>query len=122
MSEGVKIEASLTFQPTNSFHLQGDNSTWSKPSVDFKTRVPFWPGQARTGQTKAELLFQSHREVLHKLNGHPVVSLLVRNQVHVMSTKSSDTSSDPSSEANGALREDRLTLEVGTRTCMNGCT
>ena len=37
--------------------VQGDHSTCSKPPVDFKTEVPFWPGQARTGQAKAELLF-----------------------------------------------------------------
>ena len=38
-------------------HLQGDNYTCSKPPVDFKTKVPFWPGQGRTGQAKAELVF-----------------------------------------------------------------
>ena len=27
--------------------VQGDHSTCSKPPVDFKTKVPFWPGQAR---------------------------------------------------------------------------
>ena len=40
-----------------SAHVQGDHSTCSKPPVDFRTKVPFWLGQARTGQTKAELLF-----------------------------------------------------------------
>ena len=37
-------------------NLQSDNYTCSKPPVDFKTKVPFWPGQGRTGQAKAELL------------------------------------------------------------------
>ena len=27
--------------------VQGDHSTCSKPPVDFKTKVPFWPGQDR---------------------------------------------------------------------------
>ena len=53
-------------------YLQGDHSTCSKPPVEFKTEVPFWPGQARTGQAEAELLFSSQREVLNKWNGHPV--------------------------------------------------
>ena len=47
-------------------------SLTAKPPVDFKTQVPLWPGQARAGQAKAELLFWSQREVLHKLNGQPV--------------------------------------------------
>ena len=38
------------------FTIQGDNYTCSKPPVDFKIKVPFWPGQGRTGQAKAELL------------------------------------------------------------------
>ena len=37
--------------------LQGDNSTCSKPPVDFKTKVLLWPGQARPAQAKMELLF-----------------------------------------------------------------
>ena len=53
--------------------VQGDPSLSSKPSVDIKTKVPFWPGQARTGQTKAELLFKSQQEVLNKWNCHPVL-------------------------------------------------
>ena len=36
--------------------VQGDNYTCSKPPVDFETEVPFWPGQGRTGQAKAELV------------------------------------------------------------------
>ena len=37
--------------------VQGDESCCQKPPVDFKTKLPFWPGQARTGEAKAELLF-----------------------------------------------------------------
>ena len=37
--------------------LQGDNSTCAKPPVDFKSKVPLWPGQARAGQAKTELYF-----------------------------------------------------------------
>ena len=36
---------------------QGDHSTCAKPPVDFKTKVPLWPGQARAGQAKTELLY-----------------------------------------------------------------
>ena len=36
--------------------IQGDHSTCAKPPVDFKTKVPLWPVQARTGQAKAQLL------------------------------------------------------------------
>ena len=49
--------------------LQGDHSTCSKPPVDFKTKLPFWPGQARP---KRNFFFWSQREVLNKWNGHPV--------------------------------------------------
>ena len=35
--------------------VQGDHSPCAKPPVDFKTKVRFWPVQARTGQAKAEL-------------------------------------------------------------------
>ena len=31
-------------------HVQGDTSCWSKPPVDIKTKVMFWPGQVRAGQ------------------------------------------------------------------------
>ena len=48
-------------------YIQGDHSACAKPPADFKTKVPLWPGQA-----KAKLLFWSQREVLHKLNDHPV--------------------------------------------------
>ena len=64
--------------------LQGDHSACAKPPVDFKTKVPLWPGLPRPGQakaeflwpdqTKAELLSLSQQEVLHMLNGHPVRS------------------------------------------------
>ena len=53
--------------------IQGDHSPCAKPSVDVKIKVPLWPGQVRAGQAKTELLFQSQREVLHKVNGHPVL-------------------------------------------------
>ena len=53
--------------------VQGDNYTCSKPPIDFKTKVLFRPGQGRTGQAKAELLFWSQREVLNKCNCHPVI-------------------------------------------------
>ena len=42
--------------------LQGDKSGCAKPPVDCKTKVPLWPGQAKT-----EPLFWSQREVLHNL-------------------------------------------------------
>ena len=34
----------------SSIHLQGDHSPCAKPPVDFKTKVPLWPGQGRSGQ------------------------------------------------------------------------
>ena len=37
--------------------VQGDLSACGESPVDFKTKVPFWPGQARPSQAKAELLF-----------------------------------------------------------------
>ena len=37
--------------------LQGDPSGSSKPPVDIKTQVPFWPGMAWAGQAKTELVF-----------------------------------------------------------------
>ena len=39
-----------------SHHIQGDPSGSSKLPVDFETKVPLWPGQARPGQAKAKLL------------------------------------------------------------------
>ena len=39
--------------------LLGDNSTCSKPPVNFKTKVPFWPGLAWPGQAKAERVLKS---------------------------------------------------------------
>ena len=48
--------------------MQGDTSGCAKPPVDLKTKVPLWPGQAKT-----ELLFWSQWEVLHNLMYHPVV-------------------------------------------------
>ena len=52
--------------------LQGDTSRWPKPPVDFKTKVPLWPGQARLGQARTELLFLSQQEVLANVMCHPV--------------------------------------------------
>ena len=40
--------------------------------VDFKAKVPFWPGLPWPSQAKAEHLFCSQRKVRHKLDGHPV--------------------------------------------------
>ena len=37
--------------------VQDDTSRCPKPPVDFKTKVTFWPGQLRTGQSRAELFF-----------------------------------------------------------------
>ena len=37
-------------------NVQRDHSGRTKPPVDFKTKVPLWPDQARLGQAKAELL------------------------------------------------------------------
>ena len=36
--------------------ILGDHSACAKPPVDFKTKVPLWPCQARADQAKAELL------------------------------------------------------------------
>ena len=52
--------------------LHGDASRCLKPPVDFKTKVSFWPGLARVGQVKVELLFLSRREVLDNIMCHPV--------------------------------------------------
>ena len=55
--------------------VQGDHSACAKPPVYFNTKVPLWPGLAWPGQarSKRNFYFWSQREVLHKLNGHPVV-------------------------------------------------
>ena len=53
-------------------NIQGDTEHWPKPPVDFKAKVPFWLGLARTGQAKAEPLFRSQREVLANVLYHPV--------------------------------------------------
>ena len=37
--------------------VQGDTSGCDEPPVDFKSKVPFWPNQARADQAKTELLF-----------------------------------------------------------------
>ena len=56
---------------------QGDTSRCSKPPVDFKSWVPFWPGLALPGQAKAELLFWSQQEVLANVMCHPVQLTLI---------------------------------------------
>ena len=38
-------------------YVQGDTSCCLKPPVDFKTKVPFWSGQARTGQARSKRNF-----------------------------------------------------------------
>ena len=38
-------------------YIQGDPSRCLKSPVDFRTKVPFWPGQVKTGQAKTELMF-----------------------------------------------------------------
>ena len=38
--------------------VQGDHSACSKPPVDFKTKVPFWPGRDRPGHS-GTLVFKS---------------------------------------------------------------
>ena len=52
--------------------VQGDTAGSSKPPIDFKTKVLLWPGQARLGQAKTELLFWCQREVLNSLLCPPV--------------------------------------------------
>ena len=37
--------------------VQGDPSGSSQPPVDFKTKVPLWPGLTWPGHAKTELLF-----------------------------------------------------------------
>ena len=56
-------------------HIQGDTSRCAKPPVDFKTKVPFWPGLA-----KAELLFSSQQEVWHNMMCHPVEGRITDTQ------------------------------------------
>ena len=53
--------------------LQGDTSGCDEPPVDIKTQVLSYPGQARTGQDKTELLFWSQQGVLHNLMCHPAL-------------------------------------------------
>ena len=63
------------------FALQGDHSTCSKPPVDFKTKVLFWPGQARTGQASPKgrgTCVLKSTEVLNKWNGHPVTQSVAK--------------------------------------------
>ena len=51
--------------------IQGDHSACGEPPIDFKAKVPFWPGLPWPSE---EYLFCSQQEVCHKLNGHPVHS------------------------------------------------
>ena len=43
----------------NRANVQGDHSSCGEPPVDFKTKVPFWPGLAWPSQAKAELLLST---------------------------------------------------------------
>ena len=52
--------------------VQDDPSRCLKPPVDFRPKVPFWPGLSWPGQAKTELLFWSQREVLNNVLCHPV--------------------------------------------------
>ena len=53
--------------------IQGDTSGCGEHPVDFKTKVPFWPGLSWPGQSKTELLFLCQREeVCQNLMCHPV--------------------------------------------------
>ena len=45
---------------------------FSKPPIDFKSKVPLWPDLSCPGQAKTELLLKSQQEVLNKCNCHPV--------------------------------------------------
>ena len=63
----------LTVEDEGSSNIQGDIERWPKPPVDFKAKVAFWLGLARTGQAKAELLIRSQREVLANVLCQPVV-------------------------------------------------
>ena len=51
----------------NKIALQGDPSGNPRPPVNFKTKLPFWPGLVWPGQAKEELLFWSQREVVNYL-------------------------------------------------------
>ena len=51
------------------YTVQGDNYTCSKPPVDFRTKVPFWPGQ---GRPKWNFWVEVKGGVLNKCNCHPI--------------------------------------------------
>ena len=55
VGKSKRITHSMVYKRNLISQLQGDHSTCSKPPVDFKTKVPFWPVQAMTGQAKAEI-------------------------------------------------------------------
>ena len=40
-------------RPAEIIHLQGDTALCLKPTVDFKTKVPFWPRLPWPSQAKA---------------------------------------------------------------------
>ena len=40
----------------NQNYIQSDHSAWGEPPVDFKTKVPFWPGLPWPSQAKVEVL------------------------------------------------------------------
>ena len=56
--------------------IQGDHSDCAKPPVDFKLKF---------SQAKAELLFSSQWEVLHKLNGHPCIWVVSAGDLNELS-------------------------------------
>ena len=57
--KSTQLSSSLTLKTDK---IQDDTSGCGKPPVDIKTKVWFWPGQARPGQAKTKLLFYSQRE------------------------------------------------------------
>ena len=54
-NEGTNRVARLL--PPSVPQLQSDHCT--KPPVDFRTKVPFWPGQDRTGQSRTFVLMST---------------------------------------------------------------
>ena len=53
----VKLSVAKNCENCRAFNVQGDHSLCAKLPVDFKAKVPLWPGQGRAGQAKTELLF-----------------------------------------------------------------
>ena len=46
----VEVDIELKVWPHYKLLIQGDTSGCAKPPIDFKTKFPLWPGQARPGQ------------------------------------------------------------------------